>query len=619
MTSRPPFRATGFNLTIALRHVGLILLIALLPAAQAARADWPEVGPDDLRVSFTGDDANESFQAGLPRAALNPGAGEFLVVWSAVTVWGGTQTRTEIFGQRVSAKDGERVGAVVAISVPDAGTTSYISDMPDVVYNPVDDRYLVVWHRGETGSEFRALARFVDGETAQPLGAGNLTLFSRGNNNGNNIFDEDRLRLAYSPTAGRYYLVWTATPAPSSADTAISRVYGVSLGSDGQVILPQTEFTANLGLGFPAAADTSPSVVYNAATDEFLVTWLGLSYWYLYDRDDARVFAQRVSATGTALGAPLLVSDPTVPKGTTRAMHPDVIYVPDNDKYLLTWVGTDSFSGSLGVLYLRWLPTDLDNRLPAPFSARPPTQACVGTQPGLTFAPGDGRALLTWSTGDGSSTSSGYCPGGAQIFGLRIGVDQVAGFDSPTQLSQMGPSGGTVYRAFRPVALSAPGRSRALVAWYGNDERPGLASGKREIYSQMVDLATRILLPVVQNAHRPPFVVREAEPNNSSAEANGPLGSGVAVTGYADDTNDYYRLTVSTAGTLSAAIDQPQGLGTQLQLYREPVSLGTLVQSDTVAPYALSAAVTPGVYYVRIYTVGGFTTTAPYTLRVTFP
>lgn len=618
----PTRTGRGAPIANGLRRLAVgLMAAALLFATAPARGAWPEAGPDDVRLSFTGDDASDTFKAGLPRVAYNATAGEYLVVWSGVTTWGGPSTRSEIFAQRVSAQTGERVGAAIAVSVPDGGTTSYSSEMPDVVYNPGAQRYLVAWHRNDAATgAYRALGRFIDAATAQPLGAANLTLITSGNSNGNNLFDEDRLRLAFSPAAGLYYLVWTATPPSSGTDTAVSRVYGVPIGTDGQVLQSPTTFTAPIALGVASAADTSPAVVFNAAANEFLVTWLGLSYWYVYDRDAGKVFAQRVNAVnGQALPDPVEVSAGAFSANTARPMYPDVAYVPEAEGYLLVWMGTQPFTYGPSPLYLKWLPQDLANRLPTPFLVRPEKETCVGAQPSLAHATGDTRVLLTWSTGQGGSLTGGTCAGGAQIYGLLINPSQSSGLNAPFQLSQMGPVGGSTYRAYRPAAVTAPDRRRALAVWYGNDELPGVAVGKQEIYGQMVDLTQRALLPTTLNAYRPPFTNREVEPNNSGAEANGPLQSGVIVSGFANDVSDYYRLTVSAAGTLSATLGNPQGQGTQLQVYRDPVSTATLVDSDGVPPFAINAAVTPGVYYVRVYTAGGYTSAQPYQLQVTFP
>ncbi len=593
----------------------LVALAGFYPPPLRALGDWPEIGPEDVRLSFTGADADSSFNAAQPRVAYNPSAREYLVVWSAVAAT--NPRRTEIMGQRVSALSGERVGNVIAISVAQPGLGDYTSEMPDVVYNGVDQRYLVVWHRSQTSMPFLVLGRFINAVTSEPLGSDNLTLVNWGAHNGNNIFDEDRVRVAYSSTAGRYYLVWASTPTSTTA--AISRVQGISIASDGRIVYPVTDFTGPLGLGQPTAADSSPAVVYNPVADEFLVVWLGIEYWYVFDRQDAEVFAQRVTAaTGQAVGAPLIVSRDERVQMPPRAMYPDVAYAAPG-AFLLTWVGTQPFGNGLGTIQLRWLPTDLDNRLPIVFSAQPQDTACVGIQPVLSFVPGEARGLLAWSSGDGGPMGGGACPGGAQIFGVPVMAGQDSLTATPVQLSEMGPVGGTKYRAFRPAIAAALTPRGAFVAWYGNDELPGVASDKLEIFGQLVDLSLYVRTPIIQNRDRPPFSTLEVEPNNSGAEANGPLRSGVSVSGYANDVSDYYRLTVTATGTLTAALTNPQGQGTQLQLYREPVSTNTLVQSDGVPPYTLSAGVTPGVYFVRVYTAGGYTSAVPYSLQVTFP
>lgn len=593
----------------------VLFLIATPWLATPASAGWPEIGPDDVRLSTTGVDSDPDFVATQPRVAYNPQAQEFLVVWPAITQWNPAQ-RSEIFAQRVSALTGQRVGAVIAVSVPEPGTDGYISEMPDVVYNGVDGRYFVVWHRNQSGMPFLIFGRFINASTSEPLGAAQLTLVNWGNHNSNNIFDEDRVRVAYSPVSARYWLVWASTP---SGNTAISRVQGIAVAPDGRIVFPQVDFTGPLGLGQPTAADTTPSVAYNPVNDEFLVTWLGLGYWYVFDRQDAAVFAQRVTAsTGSVVGTPLIVSRDERVTMPPRAMYPDVAYVSGGG-YLLAWVGTEPFGNGLGTIQLRWLPADLDNRLPRVFSAMSESTACVGTQPALTFVPGEGRGLVTWSSGDGSPMGGSVCPGGAQVFGLPVSVGQQAVNEAPVQLSQMGPVGGTSYRAYRPAVAAASSPRRALAVWYGNDELPGVAAAKKEIFGQLADLSLRVLVPALQKSDRPPFSTTEVEPNNTSVDANGPVVSGVTISGFANDASDYYRLTVTAAGTLSAAITNPQGQGTQLQLYREPVSTATLVQSDGVAPYAFAVGVTPGVYYVRVYTAGGYTSTAPYSLQVTFP
>jgi len=54
-----------------------------------------------------------------------------------------------------------------------------------------------------------------------------------------------------------------------------------------------------------------------------------------------------------------------------------------------------------------------------------------------------------------------------------------------------------------------------------------------------------------------------------------------------------------------------------LQLfYQTP---GNVVAYDLNPPYHIDYNGQPGLYYIYIYTAGGYNSTTPYTLRVTYP
>lgn len=74
-----------------------------------------------------------------PRVVANPAANEFLVVWqdSRNDVAGDTY---EIWGQRVSG-----TGPAIGYNFRISGPLAVDATDPDVAYDPVDERYLVVW------------------------------------------------------------------------------------------------------------------------------------------------------------------------------------------------------------------------------------------------------------------------------------------------------------------------------------------------------------------------------------------------------------------------------------------------------------------------------------------
>ncbi len=111
----------------------------------------------------------------------------------------------------------------------------------------------------------------------------------------------------------------------------------------------------------------------------------------------------------------------------------------------------------------------------------------------------------------------------------------------------------------------------------------------------------------------------ELEPNNQPGLATPLRMSGGVYTGRTGDTNDYWRVEVTRAGTLTgtltglSAADRPQFF-----LYRQVVDANFL-RYVASPPYTFSADVTPGVYYLRLYVAPDYVTNAPYQLSVLFP
>jgi hypothetical protein len=107
------------------------------------------------------------------------------------------------------------------------------------------------------------------------------------------------------------------------------------------------------------------------------------------------------------------------------------------------------------------------------------------------------------------------------------------------------------------------------------------------------------------------------EPNNSYLQANGPLRSGRDYYGYPNDEKDYFSIYLRTGGTITIDLTNHTGQGVQLQLFYQ--STNNRVDYDLDAPYHITYTGPAGWYYIYIYTAGGYNTTTPYTLRVTYP
>jgi hypothetical protein len=131
-----------------------------------------------------------------------------------------------------------------------------------------------------------------------------------------------------------------------------------------------------------------------------------------------------------------------------------------------------------------------------------------------------------------------------------------------------------------------------------------------------IEEAPIIYLPVVFNNYTNYFSGPEQEPNDTSAQANGPLQPGQAYTGFPDDDRDYFSFATHSPGNINVALSNYTGQGGQLQLFYQ--STANRVGFDADAPYNITYQGQPGTYFVLIFTESGFINT-PYSLVVNAP
>jgi hypothetical protein len=136
-----------------------------------------------------------------------------------------------------------------------------------------------------------------------------------------------------------------------------------------------------------------------------------------------------------------------------------------------------------------------------------------------------------------------------------------------------------------------------------------------EISRTLVIQPPRLFLPAV--LRNPGFGPFEVEPNNSPAQANGPLLSGVDYHGYQNDSDDYFKFDTHAAGSITVDLTNVSGGGTQLQLFYQSTS--NRVGYAGNSPYHIAYTGPSGTYYVRVYTGSGFNSATAYLLKVTYP
>ncbi len=129
--------------------------------------------------------------------------------------------------------------------------------------------------------------------------------------------------------------------------------------------------------------------------------------------------------------------------------------------------------------------------------------------------------------------------------------------------------------------------------------------------------AAGLFLPLVLHDYVTYFVGPwEVEPNNTCAQANGPLIPGRNYFGYPNDQKDYFSVYLRSSGTLVVDLSGHTGQGVQLQLRDAAYNLITYVWQP---PYHIERSMPAGWYYIYIFTESGYNNTTPYTLYSMFP
>lgn len=354
--------------------VALVLVVGLLLPVGAVAADHPSptartsdfAGPD-FRVSSSGATADEQF----PAVAYNPVADEYLVVWQDsrhatthgwdiygrrlapdgsplgkefrvtrspsyerlpavaynqvddeyLVVWVDSRNHPsrglDLYGRRL-ATDGSRLGGVFRVSGTGATANEWA---PDVVHNPIDNQYLVVWEdfRSEATLGMDVYARRLTAAGSR-LGA-DLRLSGPGG-----LEDEWTPDVAHNPATNRYLAVWGTD---LDSESATEQIHGQHLTAGGALLGSVFRVDhGSLGVtssGLPALAYV-PSGNY-----QFLVVWEG---WDGAAANRWSIYGSRVSGLGGAVGEDFPISGPGTP-GAEWA--PALAYDPAARQLLVVW------------------------------------------------------------------------------------------------------------------------------------------------------------------------------------------------------------------------------------------------------------------------------------------
>ena len=321
-----------------------------------------------------------------------------------------------------------------------------------LAYNSKKRQYLVVYTRTVGGGDTEIFGHRLDDE-GEPIGGS--TQLSDTPGAGRNAREPV---VAYSRKTNSYYVAFQAERLPSDDEL---EVYGQRVGSDGgragsAIRLSQIGADGDPGRTLLAG----PSITYNDDEDQYLVVW---SADDVAD-DEFEIQAQRVGATGNAIGPEIPVS--STPGANRDATDPDVAYNPRSKQFLVVWHDdgfgapneTDVFGqllnaggGQVGTNDLRISQTGADGGNDE-----------LGRQPSVAANTHTGEYLVAFAASRVPSNELEI-----KIQRLTRGGAQTGANDQ--QITQVGPAGDDDFNAgFPEVAFSEPAR-QYMVAYAGED------------------------------------------------------------------------------------------------------------------------------------------------------
>lgn len=243
-------------MTVTKRSI-LTLTILSMTVVMPVWADQP-MGPE-IPISVLD---NQQYN---PHVAYNSNRDQYLVVWH--NFWGGSR---DIYGRRL---DGE--GNLLSSFTISTGTVDRVQ--PAVAYDPLNDRYLVVWsydYHGD-GSDWDVYGRLIPwngpdaGLTEFPIETGTRT--------------QDSSEVAFALAQQEFLVVWNNSGGGVPID-----IEGARIQLNGSLVPGGLVAVAS-----GATDRTNPDIAYNPDRNEYLVT---------YDDSGADILGTRLAGNGAVLG-----------------------------------------------------------------------------------------------------------------------------------------------------------------------------------------------------------------------------------------------------------------------------------------------------------------------------
>jgi uncharacterized repeat protein (TIGR01451 family) len=458
-----------------------------------------EVGTNDFQISAMGtaDLVGELGNFGSA-AAYNSAANEYLVVWSGDDITPAGTGDFEVFGQRLNAATGAKVGAAFQISSMGTGANAGSRDAtnPAVAYNAGNNEWLVVWEGDNaTDGELDIYSGRVK------IGAGGVTspqpqvrLSDMGDTTG--AYDAVEPDVACHPSNGTCVVVWSGNDNTAGFAADELEIFGTLVQASGSPTSTKSYVRlSDMGPDNSGAYDArTPAISYNASTNQYLVVWQGNEFVSAAADPEYEIYGQLVTAAGAATGTnDFRISDVGTPGETDAnrasfdAEAPDVA-TDSAGGYMVVFSADDDLPGPVGAG-----ENEIYGQLVSSAGATTPGSHVrlsdmgvdgnnnnTAVNPAIVYNSAANEYLVAWQGDDVTDNE-------LEIYGQRVSAAAAEVGANDFRISDMGPNGDANYDATLPALAFSSGARQYLAVWTGDDNSNGLVNEQIEVFGQRIE------------------------------------------------------------------------------------------------------------------------------------
>jgi len=493
---------------MSIRHLLLLSVLGLL--ATPVGATVTELGGDTL-VLNSGPGTDEDLYT--PTSAVNPGDGEYLLVWTGDATDSGYLVQVGLIDGATNS----------ALGVADVSTGTGNAMDPRAAFDPVRGKYLVVWSQdaGVAGA-FEVYGALVDADLSD-VGAP-IRLSAAGSDDNDPAFDAVRPDVA-ADGEGNFVVVWNADDDVLGFGDGVFDVYARKVASNGLLPGPAQRVTdVTTGGVSPTNDALDARIVFNPPQEDYGV-------YYEADLDggtyyDPSIYFVILNSAGTLKQSapPVMVSARGHGKDDAfSAKNPSVAYDTRQKQMLVVW---DVEDGSQASIQGRMLLSDYTISGPVLFLSEPlsgSNAVCIARDPVVTYQRNADRFLVGWS---GSVGATATCPQEREILVREVdNAGTVLG--TPQVISTSGAAGSLAETATTPDIVSNPVDLTLLAVWSADLGAIGDFDLRGQFLSldaataapeDRPNLPTALALDAAPNPFNPATVVRFALPSEGPVE-----------------------------------------------------------------------------------------------------